>query len=159
MSFSCTSSVWKVSLFSCCAIKKLQQLPRRRTATFQTSSLRRTSNISTQTCLFPTRSHTELNANTARGCPRRFQCLHTAVFVTDSGTGTKGPQILTHPTAGPNALRMADCTTSKAYAHKQIPILNGTTNKRVTIIILMLILINKNVKQHSCSYGKISFQL
>lgn len=133
MSFSCTRSIWKVSLFSHCARKKLQQLPRSRFATFQTSSLQRTRDVSTWMCLFPTWSHTEFSANMARGSPQLFQCLCTAVFSTGNVTGTAGPQILTCPALGPNALRKADCTTLSLSAQADTCI--NTTNKTVTTII------------------------
>lgn len=138
-----------------CARKKLQQLPRSRSATFHTSSLQRTSDVSTWMCLFPTWSHTDFSANMARGSPQLFQCLCTAVFSTGNVTGTAGPQILTCPALGPNALRKADCTTLSLSAQADTRI--NTTNKMVTTIIVVLILINKNVKQHTCSYGKSHF--
>lgn len=61
------------------------------------------------------------------------------MFNTDSVTGTAGPQILTCPAV----LRKAEYATLSLST--QGDTFNNTTNKRVTTIILTIILINKNV--------------
>lgn len=82
-------------------------------------------------------------------CGQRFthllQCLCTVIFNTDTVTGTARPQILTCPVIGPNVLRKADYTTLSL--NTQGDTCNNTTNKRVTTILLMLILINKSVNK------------
>lgn len=65
------------------------------------------------------------------------------MFRIDNVTGTTGPQILTCPAGGPNVLRKANYATFSLST--QGGTVNNTTSQRVTTIILMLILINKNV--------------
>lgn len=78
------------------------------------------------------------------------------MFNTDNVTGTAGPQILTYPAVGPNVLRKADYASLSLST--QGDTFNNTTNKRVTTIILMLILINKNV-DNILVHMQISFYL
>lgn len=139
MSFNCTRRIWKVSFFSHCA---------RNFSSCQGARIRasrsppwRTSNVSTWMCPHPV-TH-RLQCKYGQRFTQIFPCLCTVVFNTDNVTGTTGPQILTCPAGGPNVLRKADYATLSLST--QGGTVNNTTNKRLTTIILMLILINKNV--------------
>lgn len=137
--FNCTRRIWKVSFFSHCArnFSSCQGAGLRASR----SPLSRTSNASTWMC--PHTVTHRVECKYGQRFTHLFQCLCTVVFNTDNVTRTAGPQILTCPAVGPNILRKADYATLSL--NTQGDTCNNTINERVTTIILMLILTNKNV--------------
>lgn len=139
MSSHCTRRIWKVSFFSHCA----GNFSSCQGAGLSRSPLWRTSNVFTWMCPY-TVTH-RVQCKYGQRFTQLCQCLCTVVFNTDNVTATAGPQIL----------KKAEYATLSLST--QGDTFNNTTSKRVTTIILMLILINKKCLLHSCSYAKSHF--